>query len=248
MRKEGIAVKHILLVRHATAAKRDPEKVDFTRSLKKSGRKEAREMCKRLDELKLRPKLFISSPANRALETAEIFAKGLGRSVKKISKRDELYGEMSPEGFLELIRGLDDKVESAIIFGHDPAFSDFARFIVPGFDTDLPKAGVMGIEVDVATWKDVTPTLARKTHFFYPGDSADTKTREKEVRREIGTRIEKSIARVIADFGIDGNEKLVDELHRTSTRLAKQLAPLAAGAAPPAASNRVRSRRKETRV
>jgi len=218
-------MKNIILVRHATAVKRDAEKSDVKRSLRKSGRKEAREMGKRLKEMKIHPDLFISSPANRAIETAEIMATRLGHSVKKIEMVEELYGELQPKGFLELIRSLDDKVDSAILFGHDPAFTDFAQFLVPGFDSALPKAGVLGVQVDVAAWADVKPELASQAYHFYPGDTAVAKKREREVRKELGTRIEKSLASAVADFGIVGGKDLTEKLRRVSTKLAKQLAP-----------------------
>ena len=237
-------MKKIVLVRHATAVKRDSEKPDVKRSLKKSGRKEAREMGKRLKEMKIHPDLFISSPANRAIETAEIIAKRLGHPVKKIEKIEELYRELPPKAFLDLMRSLDDKVDSAIFFGHDPAFTDFARSLVSGFDSDLPKAGVLGVEVDVAVWADVKPELARKAYFLYPGDTAVAKEREKEARRELGTRIEKSLASAVADFGIVGSKDLMETLRRVSTKLAKRLVPLDKAVRRRPVSRRTRSPRE----
>jgi phosphohistidine phosphatase len=204
--------------------KRSPEKADFNRSLKKSGRKEAGEMAERLKAMKVRPKLFISSPANRAFETAEIFAEGLGRSTKKIKKYDELYDDISPEGFLELIRGLDDKNDLAIVFGHDPSFTDFARFFVPGFDGEMPKAGVLGVEADAAAWKDVKPDLARMAYFFHPGDTAAARPRRKDLRREIETRIEEAVSGVIDEFGIRAGKNLTQDIEKMSSKLAKRLA------------------------
>lgn len=218
-------MKNIILVRHATAVKRSSDKADFKRSLKKSGRKEAGEMAERLKAMKVRPTLFISSPANRAFETAEIFAEGLGRSAKKIKKNDELYGDLTPEGFLELMRGLDDKSDSAIIFGHDPSFTEFARFLVPGFDGDMPKAGVLGVDVDVASWKEVKPELAKKAFFFHPLDTAAGKTTRSDLRKELAARIQKAVSGVIAEFGLSAGKKLTQDMEKMSSRLAKQLAP-----------------------
>jgi len=241
-------VKHIILVRHATAVKRDPEKPDFDRSLKKSGRKESREMTERLKDLKVRPGLFVSSPANRALETAEIFAKGLKHPVKKIEKIEKLYDEISPEEFLELISGLDDQFDSAIIFGHDPSFTEFAQFLIPGFDGDLPKCGVLGVEVDVAVWADVVPELVKKMYFFYPGDADDARTRAKEVRKELRAQIEKSLANAIADFGIDGGKGLTKSLRKVSVKLARELAPQVKGPRSGSESIQESRRREETEV
>jgi phosphohistidine phosphatase len=217
-------MKQIILVRHATAVKRSPEKEDFDRSLKKAGCKEAREMSRRLETMKIRPKLFVSSPANRALETAEIFAEALGRPTKKIKKREEIYGGLTPQGFLELIRGLDDKYDSAVFFGHDPLFTDFARFLVPGFDQDMPKAGVLGVEAAADAWKEVTPESTKTAFFFYPGDAADTKTRRKDMRKEIEERIEVAVSEISEVFGIPGDEKLTHGMHKISAKLAKKLA------------------------
>jgi phosphohistidine phosphatase len=217
-------MKTVVLVRHATAVKRSPEKTDFHRSLKKAGRKEADEMSRRLKALKVHPKLFVSSPANRAFETAEIFAERLGRPAKKIQKREEIYGGLTPQGFLELIRGLDDKYDSAVFFGHDPLFTDFARLLVPGFDQDMPKAGVLGVEADADSWRNVKPELAKKAFFFHPGDAADTKTRRKDIRKEIETRIEKAISEIIEEFRIPRDEELTHGMNKISAKLAKKLA------------------------
>jgi phosphohistidine phosphatase len=245
---EDAAVKHITLVRHATAVRRDPEKPDFNRPLKKSGRRESREMTERLKDLKVRPDLFVSSPANRALETAVIFAKGLKHPVKKIDKIEKLYEEISPEEFLELISGFDDRFESAIIFGHDPSFTEFAQFLVPGFDGDLPKCGVLGVELDVAVWADAVPELVKKMCFFYPGDAADAKARVKEIRRELGAQIEKSLASAVADFGIDGGKDLMKVLRKASEKLARDLAPHVKGARSGSVSIPKPRRREETQV
>jgi phosphohistidine phosphatase len=217
-------MKTVILVRHATAVKRSPDKDDFGRSLKKTGRDEAAEMARRLKNEKARPKLFVSSPANRAFETASIFAKVLGRSAKKIEKREELYGDLTPHGFLELIRGLDDKHDASIVFGHDPSFTEFAQFLVPGFGDEMPKAGVLGVEIDAPAWKDVNPECAKMAFFFHPGDTAAPKPGGKRTRREIESRVERALKRIVEELGISADGELERGLEKTSARLAKKLA------------------------
>jgi hypothetical protein len=123
-------------------------------------------------------------------------------------------------------------------------FTDFARFLVPGFDSDLPKAGVLGVEVDAAVWADVKSELARKAYFFHPGDTAVAKEREKQVRRALETRIEESLASVVADFGIVGDKDFMEKLRRVSTKLAKQLAPQVKTKEPRPVSRRPRNLRE----
>jgi phosphohistidine phosphatase len=224
MIKEDATMKKIILVRHATAGKRDPAESDFDRVLKKSGRKEARDMSKRLKDLEAKPALFVSSPAPRALETAKLFAKAFGCPAKKIDMREELYGGMASEELLRLIKGLDDSVDSVMIFGHDPTFTEFARYMVSELEEPIPKCGVVGIATDATTWTKVTPALSKKEYFLHPGRRPSAKIIQKELRRELGEQIERNIARTLSDFGIDNNDDVRKELQRASVKLAKRLA------------------------
>lgn len=217
-------MKHVILVRHATAVKKAPSKSDFDRSLRKSGEKEARDMVKRTKDLVGKPALIITSPANRAVETAKVFAKGLGYPVKKIELHEALYEELAPETFLQFLKGLDDKVDSVMIFGHDPSFTEFARFLLPDFDEALPKCGVVVAGINTTAWAEIAPKHSKAEQFFYPGDRAATKTTEREIRKQLGARIETTLAETLSDFGIDGSTYVKDELHRASSKLAKRLA------------------------
>lgn len=228
-------MKQIVLVRHATAVKKAP--TDFDRGLKKAGRKEARDMSKRLKDMEVKPSLMVSSPADRALETAKIFAKALGYATKKISKRDELYPDPSPKSFLSLIEGLDDKANSVVIFGHDPSLSGFARLLLPDFDTALPKCGVLAVKVEVDSWAKVPKAKCEKEYFVFPADRRAAKVLQDELRRNLGAKIEQDLAQTLADFGIDGGADVRKQLHQFSAKLAKQLARQAMVAPAPATSD-----------
>ena len=216
-------MKRIVLVRHATAVKRSPDKQDFDRALRKSGEKEARDMVKRTKALVGKPQLMISSPADRALETAKIFAKGFGYPIKKIEKRQELYEELLPKTFLELLKGLDDQLDSVMIFGHDPSFTEFARFLLPEFNDAMPKCGVVVAAVDAPSWSEIAPALSKAEQILYPGGQASAKTAEKEKRKELGAKIESTLTKTLADIGIDGSTYVKDQVHRLSSKLAKRL-------------------------
>jgi phosphohistidine phosphatase len=224
MIKEDATVKKIILVRHATAGKKCPGDSDFDRVLKKTGRKEARDMSKRLKDLKAKPALFVSSPAPRALETAKLFSKAFGYPAKKIDKREELYGGMTSDELLRLVKGLDDGVDSVMIFGHDPTLTEFARYMLPELEEPVPKCGVVGIATDATTWRKVKPTVSKKEYFLYPSRQSSAKIMRKALRRELGEQIERNIARTLSDFGIDNNDDVRKELQRASVKLAKRLA------------------------
>jgi phosphohistidine phosphatase len=217
-------VKKIILVRHATAAKKNPKDSDFDRVLKKGGRKEARDMSKRLKDIETKPALFISSTAPRALETARLFAKAFDYPAKKIDKREEFYGGMSTGELLRLIKGLDDGVDSVMVFGHDPTFTEFARHMLSGLEEPMPKCGVVGIAADATTWMKVTPAVSKKEYFLHPSRQPSAKVMRKALRRDLGVQIEQNIARALSDFGINDSDKVRKVLRRVSTKLAKRLA------------------------
>jgi len=219
-------VKRIILVRHATAVKKDPAASDFDRVLRKSGRKEARDISKRLRDLEPKPALFVSSPAPRALETAKIFAKAFDYPAKRIERSEELYGMTSNE-LRHLVEGLDEGADSVIIFGHDPTFTEFARHMLPELEEPIPKCGVVGIAVDADTWTKVTPRLSKKEYVLHPSRKPSAKVLQKQLRKQLGEHIESNIASTLSDFGIDDNAEVRRELQRVSAKLAKRLAPQA---------------------
>ena len=147
-------MKTVIMVRHATAAAKGVDVDDYTRSLRKKGHKEARTMIRwYLENVGGKPDMMLSSPANRAIETARLFAKGLGYKSKKIIQDEALYGTATPEEFLNILNEIDDKHDSVMVFGHDPAFSEFAHYMVAEFDLLLPKCSVFGFSANRKKWK-----------------------------------------------------------------------------------------------
>ena len=217
-------MKRIVLVRHATATAREADGEDFDRSLRKKGRKEALELAGWYETVAEVPDLLLTSPANRALETALVFAKELGYSKKKIMVNEALYGSLHPQDFLKVLRAIDDKYDSVMIFGHEPSFSQFAQFAVQGFEQDMPKCGVLGFDVDSKVWRKVNPREGRLQFFEHPQKLREHKIEGKELRSTLSDRIQQNISAVLTEFGIEkksGDEK---KIQAASVKLAKTFA------------------------
>jgi phosphohistidine phosphatase len=180
------------------------------------------------DNVGEKPDLMLSSPANRAIETALLFAKGLGYKPKKIVQDEGLYGTASPKEFLETLKSLDDKHGSVMVFGHDPAFSEFAQYMVNVFDALLPKCSVFGISANRRSWKNLKPGDGNLEYFESPEGLQQKRTRSKQLRKEAAERIEGGIWNVLAEFGIDRPDEDVDGAakiaRRASARVAKSFA------------------------
>jgi hypothetical protein len=90
-------MKTLFLIRHAKSSWDDTALPDKDRPLDDRGRRDAPKMGKRLAKRDVKPDLILSSPARRALTTAEVIAKKLDYKLKDIVVDDRLYaGRASP--------------------------------------------------------------------------------------------------------------------------------------------------------
>ena len=110
-------------------------------------------MGKRLSKRGVKPDLLVSSPALRALTTAQLIADEIGYQRKDIIVDERLYAS-SPDDLLAVICALDDKVDRVMLFGHNPEFTDFAHRLSSEV-IDMPTCAVVEFCFDAKAWADV---------------------------------------------------------------------------------------------
>jgi phosphohistidine phosphatase len=159
-------MKTLILVRHAKSSWDDPSLDDRDRPLNGRGKKDAPAMGERLAKLGIEPELMVSSPAVRALTTAEIFAKALDFKRKKIMVDEQIYAS-SPAILLKRIHAIDDEVKCAMLFGHNPELSDLAHDFSPQID-DLPTCAVVELHFDVKTWLQISRDTLKRIELHLP--------------------------------------------------------------------------------
>ncbi len=127
---------------------------DIDRPLIERGVNDAYDMARRLENARLVPEMIISSPAIRALHTAMIMAKVWNLADNRIHINRNLY---LPEidTIAELLFGIDDKVTSLAIFGHNPGFTHFANRFLKQEIENLPTAGAAVITMEMEKWNDL---------------------------------------------------------------------------------------------
>ncbi|WP_029048407.1 histidine phosphatase family protein [Cupriavidus sp. amp6] len=162
-------MKTLFLVRHAKSSRDDPSLPDRERPLDDLGQRDAPEMGKRLAERKVKPDLLVSSPAVRALATAHLIADELGYARKDIAIDDRLYASSADE-LLAVVRALDKKLGSVMLFGHNPEFTDFAQRL-SGEITDMPTCAVARFRFDTKAWADVGDITPAKVSLDSPKKS-----------------------------------------------------------------------------
>lgn len=160
------------LVRHAKSSWNDPELSDFERPLNERGRRDAPAMAQRLKHLHQRPELLLSSPALRAITTARIFARELGIAVESVQLSSSIY-EAELDTLVELVRNLDPGIRHVLMFGHNPGFSELARWLARCPFQDMPTCAIVMLELSQPTWADLKRDCGQLVHYLYPKDGAD---------------------------------------------------------------------------
>lgn len=160
-------MKELILVRHAKSSWRDPSPDDHSRPLNKRGKRDAPEMGERLARRGCDPDLIISSSADRALETAKAIAGKLGYPRECIRVEERIYHARVDE-LLAAIRGVDASVETLMMFGHNPGFTDLANLLGPRDIFNMPTCAVLQLRFDSDTWATVGDVPGDEVRYDYP--------------------------------------------------------------------------------
>ena len=125
---------------------------DFERPLNERGLHDAPIMAKRFAERKEPVDRLISSPANRAITTARIFASTLGEMP--IQEIQELY-LADVRTLMSHIVKLPDTSQHAMLFGHNPGLSELVEHLTHAGPGDLPTCAVVRIDFSAESWHEV---------------------------------------------------------------------------------------------
>ncbi len=161
-------MKTLLLIRHAKSSWADFEQKDFDRPLSDRGKKDAPAMAKRIRKEKdIKLDGIISSPANRAFETAKHFAKGFDIKKKRIIQISELY-EPTIEAFYNAVTDLDDEYKNVALFSHNPGITAFVNQLTNVHVDDMPTCSIFALYILHDEWKDFRTADKEFWFFDYP--------------------------------------------------------------------------------
>ncbi len=155
------------IVRHAKSSWDYENITDLDRPLKVRGIVNAYEMARRMKIRNTLPSLIISSPANRALHTAIIFARVIELPFDRLRIDPELYAS-DTDTLYHLIKKLDDNYHSVMIFGHNPEFSGLANLFAKEPLNEVPTCGMVSITFDTVRWKEIGRDRVTEVFFDFP--------------------------------------------------------------------------------
>lgn len=159
--------KQLILVRHGKSDWAVNGMADFDRPLNHRGHKNAPEMAERLLKRRLLPQQLISSPAKRALSTAQHFAESWGQKKSEIQKQESIY-EANPAALLRLINQMSNDYHRIALFGHNPGLTDLVNYLSDAHIYNIPTAGVVVIDFQLDDWAMVSQHTGDLFLFDFP--------------------------------------------------------------------------------
>ncbi|MBN2805918.1 MAG: histidine phosphatase family protein [Prolixibacteraceae bacterium] len=160
-------MKRLVIIRHAKTEQQGYEN-DYARELLPRGVDDAHQIAASLREKGIVPNKMISSPATRAITTAQIFAEELGYPALKIKELRELYFNFTTQDFVELIRSTRNDVETLFIVGHNPFMHFVAQNLSTNYDGHMPTCSTVVLDFDIDKWKAVEARQGTLFMHLYP--------------------------------------------------------------------------------
>jgi len=161
-------MKTLYLLRHAKSSWDDPDLKDFDRPLNGRGLKAAPRMGSYIRKEKILPDIILSSPAFRAKQTTTLVCEAAGLTGVEIDFDERIY-EASAQRLFEIVAGLKDGVDAAMMVGHNPGFEELLAALT-GESKRMPTAALACIELNVKKWSDVSANSGKLKWLVKPKD------------------------------------------------------------------------------
>jgi len=160
-------VKTLLLLRHAKSSWDNANLSDFDRPLNPRGMTTAPFIGELIAEKGWQPDMILSSPAERARQTATL-AKQAGRLSAELVFEDKIY-EASHLRLLEILKGVAEKVDTLLLVGHNPGMEGLVK-VLSGEMHSIPTAGLIKLTLSIDTWEDAVEGCGQIDEFVKPKD------------------------------------------------------------------------------
>jgi len=161
-------MKKLIFVRHGRAEEAAEEFTDFERSLTPKGKYISKAMAHSFTEIEKSPDMIVSSPAFRALETAIIFAGEFRIKPEKVIIDSNLYYRMNFQYLTNLLSSIDNDIDTIMLFGHNPSFSDLSNSLSENGCEYIPKTGITVISFNIKKWTDLKQRTGKLMYFLKP--------------------------------------------------------------------------------
>ncbi|MGC9312561.1 MAG: SixA phosphatase family protein [Sediminispirochaetaceae bacterium] len=143
-------MKRIGILRHGKAEHHSS--ADFDRQLSPAGRDAAASLARQAPSGFGHPELVLTSPAARALSTAETFIRESGFDTS-LEVHEEMYAAEGEE-LLDMIAGMPEELDSIILVGHNPSLEELIEELT-GEPVRLKTAHLYIMDLDISAWTEI---------------------------------------------------------------------------------------------
>ena len=164
-------MKLLTLIRHAKSTHESPLLTDFHRPLSARGLRDAPLIGQHLKVAHaFAPDRLITSPALRAATTASIILRAAGIDPALLTEEPRIY-EAPLRALVEVVRGLPDNANHAVLFGHNPGLELLGNWLCGTRAIDsLRTGGVIMLQLDVDSWALANMRTATLLTCFHPDE------------------------------------------------------------------------------
>jgi len=159
-----------MLLRHGKSDWNAGLEVDFERPLAQRGKQAARRIAQLIVEEELEPELIVTSPAQRALETARIVHTELADT--ELEEREAVYEADLPE-LLNIVHTLPDEYDSVMLVGHNPGLEELLAELSGKEEYVMKTCTLAVLDARVADWSELAPGSCRLAVMHNPRDLED---------------------------------------------------------------------------
>ena len=156
-------MKNLILIRHAKSSWEAPLH-DKNRPLTSQGMQNAHLVSTYISKVLPKTYTIWSSTAERALETAIIFAQNINFPLESIIYKDDLY-TFDERKLEKIIKSESNGNDNIIIFGHNEAITNFVNKFGDVYIDNVPTSGFVHIEFDTDSWEIINRGKTKKTVF-----------------------------------------------------------------------------------
>ena len=159
-------MKNLILIRHAKSSW-DAPLIDKDRPLSMRGINDAHLMAANIEGHLPKSYIVWSSTAQRAKNTAYIFAESLSIPQDTIIFKDDLY-TFDEKKLEDSIKSCNNQFDNLILFGHNGAITNFVNTFGNRAIENVPTAGFVSLLFNESNWNDITKGTTEKV--LFPSD------------------------------------------------------------------------------
>lgn len=156
-------MKQLFVLRHGKSNWDANYNTDFDRPLAPRGIKAASKMAEFIEANSLEPELIISSPANRAISTAQIVSEHLGGI--EIQPEPTIYGASSHE-LSRIVMSLSPDLAQVLLVGHNPGLEGLVEILSDCTYCELKTCSLAVLESESGEWAGFSN--ARLVGIYHP--------------------------------------------------------------------------------